>query len=212
MIPFNRISVLFYIFSLVLLSSCGPEEEPVTLELPPTPILTSDSLWGVANKPYLKVLGAPNTGSELNGLLRQGDIVEISVTANNVGKTSCQANVSIYLGDPDNGGKLLSYSEIFILPGGTNTTSYVWQTESAGMQEIWVVLESDGTERVIGNNAAARSIFVSQPESQEYGLVYFLLILNIILAVAMVAMATRLRKYSKNSLNNEEKESESIDE
>ncbi len=77
MITFNRISVLFFIFSLILLSSCRPDEELVTLELPPTPVLTSDSLWGVANKPYLKVLGAPNTGAELNGLLRQGDIVEI---------------------------------------------------------------------------------------------------------------------------------------
>ena len=77
MIQFNRILVFFIIFPLILLSSCLPEDEPVTLELPPTPVLTSDSLWGVANKPYLKVLGAPNSEAELYGLLRRGDIVEI---------------------------------------------------------------------------------------------------------------------------------------
>lgn len=61
----------------ILLTSCRPEEEPVSLVIPPTPVLTSETLWGVANKPYLKVLASTDSGSEVNGLLRRGDIVEI---------------------------------------------------------------------------------------------------------------------------------------
>lgn len=61
----------------ILLSSCRPEEEPVSLIIPPTPVLTSETLWGVANKPYMKVLASTDIGSEVNGLLRRGDIVEI---------------------------------------------------------------------------------------------------------------------------------------
>jgi len=62
---------------LLITVSCGPEPEPVSPDLPPTPVLTSDSRWGVANKPYRKVLSEPRVDAEVNGLLRQGDIVEI---------------------------------------------------------------------------------------------------------------------------------------
>jgi hypothetical protein len=65
------------IFFLILLISCRQEQEPVSLTIPPTPVLTSESPWGVSNKPYLKVLSAPDTSSEVRGLLRRGDIVEI---------------------------------------------------------------------------------------------------------------------------------------
>ena len=96
----------------------------------------------------------------------EGDAVEISVTAHNIGKANSQANISIYLGDPANNGTLISRLNVFILAGGTNTSSFVWYAESTGIQEIWLVLESDGAERVLSNNAISRSIFVSQPESQ----------------------------------------------
>jgi len=62
---------------LLLTVSCKPEAEPVSPDLPPTPVLTSDSRWGVENKPYQKVLSEPRGDADVNGLLRQGDIVEI---------------------------------------------------------------------------------------------------------------------------------------
>ena len=65
------------LFLLILLISCRQEQEPVSLTIPPTPVLTSETSWGVSNKPYLKVLSAPDTSSEVRGLLRRGDIVEI---------------------------------------------------------------------------------------------------------------------------------------
>jgi hypothetical protein len=58
------------------------------LELPPTPLLTAETRWGVANKPYLKVLGDRDSGSSVEGILRRGDIVEVlsSVSAEEVGR------------------------------------------------------------------------------------------------------------------------------
>jgi hypothetical protein len=70
----SRSAILFF---LILLTSCRQEQEPVSLTIPPTPVLTSESPWGVSNKPYLKVLSAPDISSEVRGLLRRGDIVEI---------------------------------------------------------------------------------------------------------------------------------------
>lgn len=61
----------------LLLSSCIQRTKPVILDPPPTPILTSKSIWGVVNEPYLKVLLEANTGSEISGVLRRGDIAEI---------------------------------------------------------------------------------------------------------------------------------------
>ncbi|RKX78598.1 MAG: hypothetical protein DRP49_00535 [Spirochaetes bacterium] len=62
---------------LLITVSCRPEEELLSPDLPPTPVLTSDSLWGVAGRPYQKILSEPRGDAEVNGLLRQGDIVEI---------------------------------------------------------------------------------------------------------------------------------------
>ena len=139
----------------------------------------------------------------------EGDAVEITVTAHNIGKANCQANVSIYLGDPANNGTLISRSNVYILAGGTNTSSFVWYAESAGTQEIWVVLQSDGAERILANNVIGQSLFVSQPESED--LVPFLLAMNAILAIIIIAMTIRLQRYSKSHPNNEKKESESSD-
>ena len=142
----------------------------------------------------------------------QGDIVQISVTAHNIGKVNCQANISIYLGDPANNGTLISHSNVFIMAGSTNTNSYAWYVESEGILEIWVVLESDGAERVLANNAISRSIYVSQPESQNLELESSLIGLNIFLATIVVVLVLRLQRNSNNSSNKEKKESESIDE
>jgi len=73
-----RVSILIVIsLFLITASSCMQEIEPVSPELPPTPILTSDSRWGVTNKPYQKILSDHRGNAEVNGLLRRGDIVEI---------------------------------------------------------------------------------------------------------------------------------------
>jgi hypothetical protein len=72
----SRSAISFFIF-LILMTSCRQEQEPVSLTIPPTPVLTSESTWGVSNKPYLKVLSVPDSSSEVRGLLRRGDIVEI---------------------------------------------------------------------------------------------------------------------------------------
>ena len=150
----------------------------------------------------------------MNRALRavEGDAVEISVTAHNIGKANSQANISIYLGDPANNGTLISRLNVFILAGGTNTSSFVWYAESTGIQEIWLVLESDGAERVLSNNAISRSIFVSQPESQNFGSESFLIGLNIFLATIVVVLILRLQSDSKNGSDHEKKESEPIDE
>lgn len=141
----------------------------------------------------------------------EGDAVEILVTAHNIGKANCQANISIYLGNPANNGTLISRSNVFIMAGSSNTSSYIWYAESAGSQEIWVVLESDGAERVLANNAISRSIFVSQPESQTFGSESFLIGLIIFLATIVVALTLRLQRVSNNSPNHEKKESEPND-
>jgi len=62
---------------LLITVSCRPEKELLSPDLPPTPVLTSDSRWGVAGRPYQKVLSEPRGDADVNGLLRQGDIVEI---------------------------------------------------------------------------------------------------------------------------------------
>ncbi len=63
-------------FSL-LLGSCREEEPPLSLNPPPTPFLTSESIWGVANSPYVKVLESNNSLANVQAVLRRGDMVEI---------------------------------------------------------------------------------------------------------------------------------------
>ena len=63
--------------AVLLLAGCGADPEPVSPELPPTPILTAETHWGVANKPYLRIHADPDRGTDVVGVLRQGDIVEI---------------------------------------------------------------------------------------------------------------------------------------
>ncbi|MCG8452410.1 MAG: hypothetical protein MI717_04415 [Spirochaetales bacterium] len=73
-----RISML--VFSLLLILSfggCRRQKMAAAPELPPTPVLTSRAIWGVTNKPYLKVLRESDSAAEVQGLLRQGDLVRI---------------------------------------------------------------------------------------------------------------------------------------
>ncbi|MDF1569481.1 MAG: SH3 domain-containing protein [Spirochaetaceae bacterium] len=69
--------VTWFLFAVVFLASCGPKDVAVSLDPPPTPILTSESAWGVANKPYQKILESPEPVAGVTGTLRSGDIVEV---------------------------------------------------------------------------------------------------------------------------------------
>lgn len=63
--------------AILLLASCEPETLPLSPEVPPTPVLTSSSTWGVVNIPYLKMLEESDPSSGVSGLLREGDVVEV---------------------------------------------------------------------------------------------------------------------------------------
>ena len=67
----------FPVLLILILVSCQPEPVPLSPEVPPTPVLTSSSTWGVVNIPYLKMLEESDPSSGVTGLLRQGDVVEI---------------------------------------------------------------------------------------------------------------------------------------
>jgi hypothetical protein len=69
--------VAWVLFTVIFLASCGPKDVAVSLDPPPTPILTSESAWGVANKPYQKILESPDPMAGVSGTLRSGDIVEV---------------------------------------------------------------------------------------------------------------------------------------
>ncbi|WP_124033186.1 SH3 domain-containing protein [Olavius algarvensis spirochete endosymbiont] len=68
-----------YMLCLVffLFISCRDQKESLSLELPATPMLTSEYLWGVANRSYLKVLESPDLNAAPKEVLRYGDIVRI---------------------------------------------------------------------------------------------------------------------------------------
>ena len=181
-------------------------------------LITSSNIDNVINKKFTVLGDAPDLqikSSDIEFFAPNpvaGDAVEISVTVHNVGKVNSQASVSVYLGDPVNNGTLISRSNVFIPAGGANTSSFIWYAESAGAQEVWVVLESNGAERILANNAISQSVFVSQPESQTPGSESFLIGLNIFLATIVVVLTLRLQSRSKNGPGHKKKESESIDE
>ena len=66
---------------VLILASCRPEPLPMSPEVPPTPVLTSSSTWGVVNLPYLKMLENSDPSSGVSGLLREGDVVEVLAKA-----------------------------------------------------------------------------------------------------------------------------------
>ena len=70
--------VLLLIFLFFTILSCSREEISLPDNLPATPLLTSDTEWGVVNCGYLKVLAEPNENSSVEGILRESDIVEVT--------------------------------------------------------------------------------------------------------------------------------------
>jgi len=73
----NRRMLLLFCISLNLSISCRAQKQFPSPKLPPTPLLTSEYLWGVANRPYLRVLESPDSTATPKEVLRQGDIVRI---------------------------------------------------------------------------------------------------------------------------------------
>ena len=63
---------------MLFITSCRPADPPVSINPPPTPVLTSRSIWGVANKPYLKVLSRPEPSADVTAFLRRGDLTEVT--------------------------------------------------------------------------------------------------------------------------------------
>ena len=67
--------LLFLAFMGIL--SCHNEETAWEIELPPTPILTGTTGWGVVNTSYLKIYLNPDDDHYVVTTLREGDIVKI---------------------------------------------------------------------------------------------------------------------------------------
>lgn len=65
------------VFIVFLTVSCGEKDLPVDLEPPPTPVLTAESQWAVANSTYVRIMAEPDAKSDVDGILRMGDIVEV---------------------------------------------------------------------------------------------------------------------------------------
>lgn len=72
-----QLGMAVFLFFMISMTSCKPEKLPVNLDPPPTPVLTSQSIWGVVNKPYLKLMKSPSMGTDVTGVLRRGYIAQV---------------------------------------------------------------------------------------------------------------------------------------
>ena len=70
----------FILANLLLLAGCSKtaDQEAPGFELPPTPVLTIQSYWGVVTTSYLRVREVPENEERVKGALRQGDVVKIT--------------------------------------------------------------------------------------------------------------------------------------
>jgi uncharacterized protein YgiM (DUF1202 family) len=62
---------------LVCASSCSKKEVLDNVELPPTPVLSVQSYWGVIESSYLNVREAPSLDARIIAPLRRGYVVEV---------------------------------------------------------------------------------------------------------------------------------------
>ncbi|MBP7494591.1 MAG: SH3 domain-containing protein [Spirochaetales bacterium] len=67
---------LCIIYSLAFLS-CSKKTPPLKVELPPTPVLTVQSNWGVVTSPYLRVRKKPASDGEVVAHLRNASVTEV---------------------------------------------------------------------------------------------------------------------------------------
>ena len=71
------ILTLLVVSVFAFLCSCGGGVPTVTLEMPPTPVLTVRANWGVVTSPYLRVRKQPKMESDVVAHLRNSYIAEI---------------------------------------------------------------------------------------------------------------------------------------
>lgn len=63
--------------------ACNQNDQYKGVVLPPTPVLTVQTYWGVVDFAYLKVRSEPKSESDLITMLRAGSIVEILSSTSN---------------------------------------------------------------------------------------------------------------------------------
>lgn len=79
----NEVARRFPFFSLfaaaifLFFGSCGGSVPSVSLDMPPTPVLTVRANWGVVTSPYLRVRKQPKMESDVVAHLRNAYIAEI---------------------------------------------------------------------------------------------------------------------------------------
>ena len=74
----KRTLTWFSLAALLLITfSCAREETAWDIDLPPTPILSGTTGWGVVNTSYLKINLKPDDDNYVVTTLREGDIVKI---------------------------------------------------------------------------------------------------------------------------------------
>lgn len=71
-----RIVLLTVLFSIL---ACARKDDSGPPELPPTPMLSSESFWAMVNRSYAPILADPVPQADVVFLLRRGDIVEIEL-------------------------------------------------------------------------------------------------------------------------------------
>jgi hypothetical protein len=77
-LPVGRLAlVLFLALLLAAAGSCRRETPVERVDLPPTPVLTLRSSWGVVRAPFLRLRQEPLEGGTILAHVRRGEVLEI---------------------------------------------------------------------------------------------------------------------------------------
>ena len=73
------LSVLIILLSIapLFLVSCEKEQPVERIDLPPTPVLTLSTDWGVIRSPFLRLRDEPLQKAKITAHLRRGSVLEI---------------------------------------------------------------------------------------------------------------------------------------
>jgi len=74
---------IWAVAAAVLLAGCSGSNPYAGLKLPPTPVLTIQTFYGVVDFAYIRVRNEPLSDSALVTMLRAGSIVEIVTSSSN---------------------------------------------------------------------------------------------------------------------------------
>jgi hypothetical protein len=72
-----RFMILLLIIAPLSLLSCEKEQQVQRIDLPPTPVLTLRSNWGVIRSPFLRLREEPLQKAKIVAHLRRGSVLEI---------------------------------------------------------------------------------------------------------------------------------------